>query len=240
MRRFFLYFLLALTRIVADLPLLWMFFFLHFQEKGSGGISEGLANAGLLVSFGLLHSVLARDFGKRWLANLVGEEYVRRLYVWVGAGTLALLLYFWQPLSGTVWQARGAGYWVLTAAYLACITGLIYTTFFIDYADFLGIRSLLRRLRNQPPKPPLFSVQGPYAYCRHPMYVFLLGVFWIGPTMTYGRLEFALLGSLYLLLGSIFEERNLRAELGNVYDLYRANVPMWIPRLHPWKYPPAE
>lgn len=51
--------------------------------------------------------------------------------------------------------------------------------------------------------------------------------------MTYGRLEFALLGSIYLIIGTFFEERNLREELGEVYNLYRENVPMWIPRLRP-------
>jgi protein-S-isoprenylcysteine O-methyltransferase Ste14 len=33
------------------------------------------------------------------------------------------------------------------------------------------------------------------------------------------------------------EERNLRQELGPGYDLYRANVPMLIPRLTPWRGP---
>jgi protein-S-isoprenylcysteine O-methyltransferase Ste14 len=53
--------------------------------------------------------------------------------------------------------------------------------------------------------------------------------------MTYSRLEFALLGSIYLIIGTIFEERNLREELGEAYTLYRENVPMWIPRVQPWK-----
>ena len=54
--------------------------------------------------------------------------------------------------------------------------------------------------------------------------------------MTLTRFEFALIGSVYLVIGTYFEERNLRQELGEVYELYQANVPMWIPRLSPWKY----
>jgi protein-S-isoprenylcysteine O-methyltransferase Ste14 len=164
MKRVLLYSLIALTRAFSDLPLLWMFYFLHFQKEGSGGVSDALFNAALFISFGALH-----------------------------------------------------------------------TTFFIDYLDFLGIRALLRILKNRPVRSPVFSVRGPYAYCRHPLYLFLLLALWIGPIMTYGRLEFALLASLYLLVGTFLEERNLREELGEIYDLYRANVPMWIPRLKPWR-----
>jgi hypothetical protein len=51
--------------------------------------------------------------------------------------------------------------------------------------------------------------------------------------MTYGRLEFAFLGNVYLIIGTFFEERNMREEMGEVYTLYRENVPMWIPRLRP-------
>jgi protein-S-isoprenylcysteine O-methyltransferase Ste14 len=67
------------------------------------------------------------------------------------------------------------------------------------------------------------------------MYALFLVALWVGPHMTFGRVEFALIGSLYLLLGTFLEERNLRKELGGVYDLYRDHVPMWIPRMTPWK-----
>jgi len=36
--------------------------------------------------------------------------------------------------------------------------------------------------------------------------------------------------------GHFLEERTLRQELGEAYDHYRVNVPMWIPRLTPWKF----
>jgi protein-S-isoprenylcysteine O-methyltransferase Ste14 len=81
------------------------------------------------------------------------------------------------------------------------------------------------------------SVEGPYAYCRHPMYLAMLAAFWVGPAMTFARLEFATLATLYLLVGLRLEERNLREELGPEYDLYCANVPMLVPRLTPWGLP---
>ncbi len=58
--------------------------------------------------------------------------------------------------------------------------------------------------------------------------------------MGFGRLEFAALSTLYLLVGLRLEERNLRQELGPEYALYCANVPMLIPRLTPWRLPEGE
>jgi len=59
-------------------------------------------------------------------------------------------------------------------------------------------------------------------------------MFWAIPVMTYDRLEFAVLGTIYTVAGIYFEERNLSEELGEVYALYKSEVPMLIPRLKPW------
>lgn len=158
----------VLTRIAADLPLLWMFYFLCFEREGPGGVSEAVIeaviNAVLFISFGVSHSFLARDRAKNYLARLVGSQFVRIVYVWISAITLSLVLYFWRSLSGVLWQTHGALSGLLSILFVVSIAGLVWTTFFIDYADFLGIRALLRMARNKPAKPPIFSAKGPYAY----------------------------------------------------------------------------
>jgi protein-S-isoprenylcysteine O-methyltransferase Ste14 len=211
-----------------------MLLFLHFPRAGPGGVRAAAFNAALFGAFGVIHSALARERPKKIIASLVGATHVRPVYVAIGGVTLSCLLYLWRPLAGTFWCGTGLAYWVLSLLFLAAVAGLFYTATCIDYLEFLGIRSLLRSARGQPPKPPVFSAKGPYAYCRHPMYSFLLIALWIGPVMTIGRFEFAALASVYLFAGTLFEERNLRQELGAVYDAYAANVPMWIPRLSPW------
>jgi protein-S-isoprenylcysteine O-methyltransferase Ste14 len=230
-----LYALIALTRLFSDIPLFGMFFFLHAQQQGVGGSKDMVWNAIFFAAFGLLHSLLARNNARQQIAKLVGEDYVRTFYVIINGIFLSLLITLWRPVTGVLWKTEGLLYWILTILFLGCIAGMFYTASFIDYLDFLGIRSILRTIKNRPPKSSLFSARGPYAHCRHPMYLFLFFAFWIGPVMTYRRLEFALMGSIYLIIGTLFEERNLRHELREVYDLYRANVPMWIPRLRPWQ-----
>jgi PAS domain S-box-containing protein len=89
-------------------------------------------------------------------------------------------------------------------------------------------------MKSLPNPPPRLSTKGIYSYFRHPMYAFFIAAFWVGPVMTFGRFEFALISTIYFFIGTSLEERNLRKELGEVYSIYCKNVPMWIPRFKPW------
>jgi protein-S-isoprenylcysteine O-methyltransferase Ste14 len=53
--------------------------------------------------------------------------------------------------------------------------------------------------------------------------------FWAAPTMTVGHLLFALLGSAYIVVGVLLEERDLSASLTE-YDAYAAVTPRFLPR----------
>jgi protein-S-isoprenylcysteine O-methyltransferase Ste14 len=232
------YLALALAaRLLTDAPLLWMFVLIHFGMRGDGGGEDALRNAGAFAAWAVLHSLLARDAARRALSRWVGADFVRITYVTVAGLTLGLLLLVWHPVSGELWHASGAVAWALSAVYVASLVGLVLITSHFDYAEFLGLRQIKSRVTGRPPGPPALSVEGPYGYCRHPMYLAMLAAFWVGPVMSFGRLEFVSLSTLYLLVGLRLEERNLRVELGPEYDLYCANVPMLVPRLTPWRGP---
>ncbi|NIR48638.1 hypothetical protein GWO43_09380 [candidate division KSB1 bacterium] len=238
MKRVFLYSVIAASYFLTAGSIYWMFYFLYFQKAGNGDVWDAMFNAAMFVTFGSLHSLLARDFTKKYLEKWLGENFVRSVYVLLSGMTLMLLLHLWRPLSGFLWKASGPFYWILAILYFGSIISIIYTGSFISYQYFLGIRTLVGILKRQPTSPPEFSVKGPYSYCRHPINLLLLISFWLGPVMTYSRLEFATLGSIYLLIGTALEERNLRQEFGEVYEVYRAHIPMWIPRFRPRRYNP--
>jgi len=142
--------LIFVVRICGNLPLLWMLYSLHFGQEGSGGTSDILFNAILFGAWCALHSVAARDTAKRVLAAVVGDGAVKALYVIVSGVTFSLVLYFWRPLSGSLWHLDGWSYWLATALYVASIFGFFYTTRFVDMAEFFGIRAYLRAVRNKP------------------------------------------------------------------------------------------
>ena len=225
------------ARVLTDIPLLGMFALIHLGWRGDGGGEDALWNAGAFAAWAFLHSLLAREAARRVLSRWVGRDFVRIAYVIVAGVTLALLLLVWRPVSGGLWHATGALAWVLSALYVASLVGLVFITSHFDYAEFLGLRQIKSRATGRPPRPPALSVDGPYGYCRHPMYMAMLAAFWVGPVMSSGRLEFVALSTLYLFVGLRLEERNLRRELGPEYDLYCANVPMLIPRLTRWRVP---
>ena len=82
------------------------------------------------------------------------------------------------------------------------------------------------------------AISGPYAFTRNPLYLgsFLLG---LGFTVASGQVILALLfGALFL--GIYFPvmrvEASTLAELfGNEYEVYRRSVPLFFPRLTPFK-----
>ena len=125
MKRASLYALIALTRLVSDIPLLGMFFFLHVQQQGVGGSKDMVWNAIFFAAFGLLHSLLARNYAKQQFAKLVGENYVRTFYVISNGIFLSLLITLWQPITGVWWRTEGIFYWMLTLLYLGCIVGML-------------------------------------------------------------------------------------------------------------------
>ena len=81
-------------------------------------------------------------------------------------------------------------------------------------------------------------VTGWYRYVRNPMYVAVLAVI-VGQALIFGNVTLLEYGALAWLLAHIFvlayEEPTLRGTFGEEYQLYRANVPRWIPRLTPWR-----
>jgi protein-S-isoprenylcysteine O-methyltransferase Ste14 len=75
-----------------------------------------------------------------------------------------------------------------------------------------------------------FVVKGPYRWVRHPLYLFMTLMIWSCPDLTADRLLFNGLWTVWIVIGSILEERDLVLEFGDVYREYQQTVPMFIPR----------
>lgn len=108
------------------------------------------------------------------------------------------------------------------AAVILLLLGLLQT----DVWHFIGVRQLLQPAEQQPSR---LVVTGIYRWVRHPLYTAGLLFIWLTPVMTTSVLALNLGLSLYIYIGSIFEERRLLAEFGQAYQDYRTCVPRLIP-----------
>lgn len=61
------------------------------------------------------------------------------------------------------------------------------------------------------------------------MYLGFLLAFWATPHMTVGHLVFALMSTLYIIIGTQFEEKDLVAVFGDHYRHYQKRVGMLVP-----------
>ena len=197
-----------------------------------------IVDVALIALFGLQHSVMARPAFKARFALPPSVE--RATYVLSAAICLALLLRFWHPIQGTVWDLRGtAAEPILWAIFAAGWAVLLLSTFLINHFELFGLQQAWLHGRPRDEAPPKLREPFFYRYVRHPLYLgFTIG-FWATPYMTMSHLLFVLGMQLYILIGIAHEERDLVAHFGPDYEDYRTRVGMLIPGIGRRRRPAA-
>jgi protein-S-isoprenylcysteine O-methyltransferase Ste14 len=185
----------------------------------------------LLGLFALQHSIMARAGFKQWWAGLFPAACARSTYVLLSSLILLLMFWQWRPIPTLLWRIDGIAELVLTGiAWLGWSLALA-STFMIDHFELSGLRQAFGALRRTPPPDASFRTPLLYRFVRHPLMLGLLLAFWATPEMTAGHLLFAVVNTLYILIGLRFEEQDLIAQFGASYRAYRHRVPMLLPRL---------
>ena len=201
------------------------------DEGASGSLAAAVVvNAALLGLFAVQHTVMARPGFKRWWTRLIPPAIERSTFVLATSLVLVLVVWLWQPMPATVWSVEAE--WLratLWAVYLLGWAIAVGSTFMIDHFDLMGLSQVVARARERPHVSPPFRTTLLYSVVRHPIMLGFLIAFWATPDMTQGRLLFALLATGYIVVGVRFEERDLRAGLGVVYERYAAEVPSLVP-----------
>jgi methanethiol S-methyltransferase len=197
-----------------------------------GAPSKGaiLLNCLLLLVFGIQHSVMARPAFKRWWIRIVPGPVERSTFVLVTNVIFAGLFLGWQPLPEPVWTVSGPAAVVLWGLFAGGLGLAVLSTFLIDHFELFGVRQVLAAARGRSLPPPTFHVSGVYRFVRHPLMLGFLVAFWATPQMTQGRLLFAAVVTLYILLALRLEERDLLRFHGSDYAQYQRQVPMLLPR----------
>ena len=189
-----------------------------------------ITNTALILMFALQHSIMARKSFKRIWLRFIPACIERSTYVLCTSIVLASVLYFWEPIGGTIWLVEhpiGAG--ILRGMYAFGWITVLVAIWLTNHFELFGIRQVWLFFRKQSYTQLPFTTRWMYRYIRHPLYLGWLFAFWSTPHMTIGHLFFALLLTAYIVAAIPFEEEDLIEDYGDQYRDYRERVPKMIP-----------
>jgi protein-S-isoprenylcysteine O-methyltransferase Ste14 len=191
-------------------------------------------DACLSLLFFLQHSCMVRRPFRARLARVLPERYGGLVYAIVSGITLLLVVVLWQRVDIAVYRLEGAARWIVTALAMLVAALLLISGYAVRRTiDFLGVRPVRAHWREEPQPSMPIIVEGPYRWVRHPLYACILALFWIRPEMMADGLLLSVLWSAWMVVGTILEERDLVADLGDAYRRYQRQVPMLVP----WRGP---
>ncbi len=193
-----------------------------------------LINFGVIIIFGLQHSVMARPAFKRWWTQYIPEEAERSTYVLLSCVALAVVYLFWQPMGGVIWSIDATwGKVIMWSLYSVGWLLLLASAASINLFHLFGLSQVWAHFKGTTVPEPEFQQPWLYRQVRHPLYTAWLMIFWATPHMTIAHLVFAVGLTAYILIAIRYEERDLIALHGENYRNYRDYTPALIPRLLP-------
>ena len=203
------------------------------SEATMGATDALLVNIGLMLLWGIQHSGMARNSFKEAIASVIPQQIERSTYVAVSSIVLAMLMYFWQPMEGIIWQVENPLWqqvlWVCFGFGWALV---LAASFLTDHFDLFGLRQTWLYFIKRSYTPVKFTQRLIYRWIRHPMMLGLLIAFWALPTMTTGHLVFSIGMSLYVLIGIYFEEKAMAKSIGSEYGEYQNRTSKVIPVIY--------
>lgn len=203
-------------------------------DSGTGTFSVPtlVIDALLLGLFAIQHSVMARQWFKKWWTKMIPHPIERSTYVLMASGCLLLLFWQWRPITEIVWDAQSpAGQLALQTLFWVGWLQVLASTFMVSHSDLFGLRQVYLYTTGKEYAPIGFKTPMLYKHVRHPIYLGFLVAFWATPKMTVGHLVFATATTAYILLAIQFEERDLVRFFGDAYMQYRERTPMLLPKI---------
>jgi methanethiol S-methyltransferase len=194
-------------------------------------IGSVAAILGYASFYGLLHSLLASERAKALARRAFGpaaDHWYRLAFnVLAGAALVpgsALLL--WLPDS-PLYEFASPWRWLALLGQAGALAGMVYAVWLTGAWHFLGLRQIAGGTGDASGR---LVLAGLYRVVRHPIYTLGLVVMWLTPRMTVNVFALFAAFTVYIVIGTFFEERRLVREHGENYREDRRRVPRLIPR----------
>ena len=182
------------------------------------------------IVYSVVHSWLASASVKARARRVVGptaDRGYRLAYNIFATITLLPMLLLMAVLPArTLYIVPSPWRWLMVGGQLAALLAAAVTLLQTGIFHFAGLAQLTKE---HPDQSDSLTVNGFYAWVRHPLYTFSLFFLWLTPAMNTNSLTAYILFTLYFYIGSFYEERRLVDEFGPVYKQYQQQVPRLIP-----------
>lgn len=193
-------------------------------------VTSLLINVGLMSLFAIQHSVMARPAFKEWFTKYINPAVERSTYVLLSSLILLLMYWKWEPMTTIVWDTEGLVSTIIIGVFFSGWLIVFLSTLMISHFELFGLKQIYQNFKDQSMTTPKFQVNWFYKLVRHPIMLGFIIAFWAAPTMTFGRLLFAVVTTAYILIAvKYLEEKDLKHLIGKDYEAYQKNVPMILP-----------
>ena len=185
------------------------------------------------IGYCLLHSFLISIRFTDLMTRLSKNYYAfyRIFFVFISLILLIPLINYTGQMDNNVIITYGP---ILNVVRYVLIFGsllMFFWAFFFNYdsLSFFGIRQIMNygKVKKTNPSDEL-KKNGLLGVIRHPMYLALIIYLWC-QIFTVSDLIVATILTIYVIIGTILEEKKLVLEFGDTYVKYQQEVPMLIP-----------
>jgi methanethiol S-methyltransferase len=206
---------------------------LNLIDLGLEGRQILMFDVGISLLFFAQHSIMIRQSFRRFAERFIPDVYGSALYSISSGLVLTALIVLWQGSETTIASAEGTLRIVLRVVFFLSIMGFYLAVRALKRFDAFGVARIMSSLKKRQPREMPFVAAGAYRIVRHPLYVLNLTAIWAYPDLTADRLVFNVLWTIWIVAGTLLEEKDLIREFGNEYLDYQRDVPMLIPSLRP-------
>ena len=193
-------------------------------------VEKGILNAILCLLFFLQHSGMIRRSFRRWLTNFIPAKYQGTIYTLASGACLLIAVAFWQGSDTILFEANGLIRGFLRGFFVLSMLGMVWGLLALRSVDMFGLSPILKRSNAKPIHVNHLIIRGPYRWVRHPLYLFMIILFWSAPLLTMDRLLFNTLWTIWVVAATVLEERDLTDDFGEAYRDYQSKVPMLVPK----------
>jgi methanethiol S-methyltransferase len=194
---------------------------------------EYLLVASLWIGYCALHSYLISIGFTNLMTRLLKSYYAffRLFYVLLSFILLIPLLDYTGQTHTRIILTYAQPWATVRYVLIASALVIFFWAFFFNYdsLSFFGIRQILALRRTKKADAPgILKRNGLLGIVRHPMYFALILYLWCQTFRVMDILVNAIL-TIYVVIGTILEEKKLVLEFGDAYREYQREVPMVIP-----------